>query len=89
MPINWSLELNCRHCKAKITWENEIPTIKHDRNNIISNNRAEKFITEHPRYDPEIDMPSNVLRRNNTYQLDELPTRYTPCPVCDERIYFE
>lgn len=90
MTVTWTLELDCTSCKAHVVYDTEIPIIKHDRNNIILNNRAHKFVIEHPDFVQGLELPPNVGSvRHSYYRMVELPTRYTPCPVCGERIYFD
>lgn len=91
MSVTWTLELTCQSCRANVVWESEIPRIEKDRSNIILNNKAKKFLESHPTYDPELNTPATIHRHPiyAYYTMTELPEKYTLCPVCLERIYFE
>lgn len=93
MPIKWSVEFHCDVCNANITYEDEAPNIYTDRQSVIENNKALRWLQEHRNDPPTVAHPKRVIHYdewpiiNKGWQAVISQTKYILCNVCGARIY--
>lgn len=95
------VEFECDTCGANILYEDDKPIVRVDRTQRIKNNKAQKFVHDHPlHYTPEeyndlrqiiptqVDYHQDAPGGSIYFRMCLYPEKYTPCPICDSRIYF-
>lgn len=94
MTVRWTAEFHCDVCNATITYEDETPEIYTDRQSLIENNKALRWIETNRNAPHTIEHPLHVSYYDEWpltakgWQLMIGQTKYILCNVCGGRIYF-